>query len=230
MQPRTAHDVFHSVPLGALVAFSDGTPQPPARHTKKLAQWQQANGQGVLVRKSHPPRYAHGFALPPSFTLRVSTSPIVVIQHNFSLRAEKQTEFTVLAVPAPGSVLLVHHDDLVGTFDTAENATAYALGRSRGLRDIKEQGYHIEPAGYGGGAPGRLRRGAQLLHAFEQVNVWKEYESSADLVLERITTSDFLRLPSTAGAALHARMEAEPFRREAIALEIFDESAVACAT
>ncbi len=32
---------FHA-PLGSIIAWSDGTPRPPARHTKKLAEGRAA--------------------------------------------------------------------------------------------------------------------------------------------------------------------------------------------
>ncbi len=36
--------IFDIVPLGSLVAYSDGQPKPPARFTKKLAAWKSRNG------------------------------------------------------------------------------------------------------------------------------------------------------------------------------------------
>ncbi|TIM81833.1 MAG: hypothetical protein E5Y50_31705, partial [Mesorhizobium sp.] len=47
----SAHTIFESAPIGAIVAWSDGTPQPPERHSKKLAAWKNSNSQGRLVRK-----------------------------------------------------------------------------------------------------------------------------------------------------------------------------------
>ena len=36
--------IFDIAPLGSLVAYSDGTPRPPARFTRKLAAWERRNG------------------------------------------------------------------------------------------------------------------------------------------------------------------------------------------
>ena len=47
----SAHTIFESAPIGAIVAWSDGTPRPPERHSKKLAAWENSNSQGRLIRK-----------------------------------------------------------------------------------------------------------------------------------------------------------------------------------
>lgn len=39
----SAHTIFESAPIGAIVAWSDGTPRPPERHSKKLAAWENSN-------------------------------------------------------------------------------------------------------------------------------------------------------------------------------------------
>ena len=46
-------DAVHAVaPLGAVLRYFDGAPQPPARHTRKLRDWQTRNSTGRLVEKS----------------------------------------------------------------------------------------------------------------------------------------------------------------------------------
>ena len=44
-------DIFAKARLGDIVSYSDGTPQPPARHKKKLAHWKHNNRSGRLIRK-----------------------------------------------------------------------------------------------------------------------------------------------------------------------------------
>lgn len=39
----SAHTIFDNAPIGSIVAWSDGTPQPPTRFRKKLAAWQSSN-------------------------------------------------------------------------------------------------------------------------------------------------------------------------------------------
>lgn len=41
--------LFATTPLGTIVAFSDGTPQPPKHHKKKLSAWESRNGKGRLI-------------------------------------------------------------------------------------------------------------------------------------------------------------------------------------
>lgn len=64
----SAHIVFDCAPLGALVRYSDLTPKPPARFTKKLAAWERRNGVGRLVRKE-PSRERPTYTSPASITL-----------------------------------------------------------------------------------------------------------------------------------------------------------------
>jgi hypothetical protein len=47
----SAHTIFDNAPIGSIIAWSDGTPQPPARFRKKLAAWQSSNSKGRLNRK-----------------------------------------------------------------------------------------------------------------------------------------------------------------------------------
>lgn len=44
-------EIFDNVPLGTIVAFSDGTPRPPDRFKRKLSDWENRNGKGRLVSK-----------------------------------------------------------------------------------------------------------------------------------------------------------------------------------
>lgn len=45
---NSAQTLFETAPLGALVAFSDGSPRPPARFTRKVRAWQDRNATGRL--------------------------------------------------------------------------------------------------------------------------------------------------------------------------------------
>ena len=48
----SAREIYDIAPLGALIRFSDGTPEPPARHRRKRTAWLSNNGAGRLVRKN----------------------------------------------------------------------------------------------------------------------------------------------------------------------------------
>ena len=47
----SAHTIFDNAPIGSIIAWSDGTPQLPARFRKKLAARQSSNSRGRLIRK-----------------------------------------------------------------------------------------------------------------------------------------------------------------------------------
>ncbi len=52
----SATTIIDTAPLGALIRYTDGSPKPPARFTKKLAAWERSNGVGRLVKKEPPMR------------------------------------------------------------------------------------------------------------------------------------------------------------------------------
>jgi len=64
----SATTIIDTAPLGALIRYTDGSPKPPARFTKKLAAWERSNGVGRLVKKE-PPRAYLTWTAPASFTL-----------------------------------------------------------------------------------------------------------------------------------------------------------------
>ena len=64
----SANTIIDQAPLGALIRYTDGSPKPPARFTKKLAAWERSNGVGRLVKKE-PPRPYPTWTAPASFTL-----------------------------------------------------------------------------------------------------------------------------------------------------------------
>src|SRR3989338_301368 len=70
----SAITIIDTAPLGALIRYTDGSPKPPARFTKKLAAWERSNGVGRLVKKE-PPRVYPTWTAPASFTLHEGTSP-----------------------------------------------------------------------------------------------------------------------------------------------------------
>ena len=47
----SASTIIDTAPLGALIRYTDGSPKPPARFTKKLAAWERSNGVGRLVKR-----------------------------------------------------------------------------------------------------------------------------------------------------------------------------------
>lgn len=105
----TASLIFDIVPLGSLVAYSDGSPKPPARFTEKLAAWERRNGVGRLVRKE-PGRERPTYSSPPCFTLHEgdfggSGGVIVTITRTYGI--DSDLHFRVLERPRVGQVRVV---------------------------------------------------------------------------------------------------------------------------
>ena len=60
----SATNIIDTAPLGALIRYTDGSPKPPARFTKKLAAWERSNGVGRLVKKELPRPFPFTHMLP----------------------------------------------------------------------------------------------------------------------------------------------------------------------
>lgn len=126
----SASIIFDTAPLGALVAYSDGTPKPPARFTKKLAAWERRNGAGRLVRKQ-PGRERPTYSSPPCFTLREGDFSsggiiIVTVMHTYGLDSDLQ--FRVVERPKVGQFRVVQNiGDGVELLHLADNREAAEL-------------------------------------------------------------------------------------------------------
>ncbi len=101
----SAHTVF-SAAIGSLISWSDGTPCPPERHSKKLAVWKMRNSSGRLIRKEDP-RTLGSYTAPASFTLHEGDigrrgTIVVTILRTFGI--DSTLAFTVIERPPIGSV------------------------------------------------------------------------------------------------------------------------------
>lgn len=109
----SAQAIFDSAPLGALIRYSDGTPQPPARFNKKLHAWKSRNNVGRLTERS-PAVDRPTYNLPAGFTLRDSmfgTGDTIVMIVNHLFNVASALEFEVAEVPPPGSALVLQDNE-----------------------------------------------------------------------------------------------------------------------
>lgn len=98
--------VHDSLPLGTVLRYFDGTPQPPARFTRKLRAWQNRNSTGRLIEKS-PPSAIGSSSYPASFMLHEGTytsddTPIIVVRCHYFVTTD--LNFEILELPQPGMV------------------------------------------------------------------------------------------------------------------------------
>ncbi|MCG8273925.1 hypothetical protein MIC97_20795 [Aquamicrobium sp. NLF2-7] len=99
----SANSILDSAPIGAIVAWSDGTARPPERHRKKLAEWKGNNSRGRLIRKQ-------GGGLSndnASFSLHESdfaSSGVTVIRVHRTFSRSSTFRFTIVERPPVGSV------------------------------------------------------------------------------------------------------------------------------
>ncbi|OPH81413.1 hypothetical protein [Nitrobacter vulgaris] len=102
----SAHTIFDNAPIGSIVAWSDVTPQPPTRFTKKLAAWQTNNSRGRLIRKQGE-RGVGNVSLSASFTLHEAdygAGGVITIRVHRTFSLESKLHFTIVERSAIGSV------------------------------------------------------------------------------------------------------------------------------
>jgi hypothetical protein len=102
----SAHSIFEHAPIGAIVAWSDGSPRPPERHRRKLDAWTSNNSQGRLIRKQGGPDTG---AVDPhaSFTLHEAdygAGGVIAIRVHRTFSRSSSLGFTIVERPAVGSV------------------------------------------------------------------------------------------------------------------------------
>lgn len=102
----SAHAIYDHAPIGSIIAWSDGTPRPPERFTKKLAAWLTNNGKGRLIRKQ-PGRCMGNLSLSASFTLHETdfgAGGVVAIRVHRTFSLDSSLRFSVIERPAIGYV------------------------------------------------------------------------------------------------------------------------------
>jgi hypothetical protein len=102
----SAPTIFDNAPIGSIIAWSDGTPQPPARFRKKLAAWQSSNSKGRLIRKQGG-RGVGNVSLSACFTLHevdYGAGGVIAIRVHRTFSLESKLHFTVVERPTIGSV------------------------------------------------------------------------------------------------------------------------------
>lgn len=129
--------IYDLVPVGSIIAWSDGTPRPPERFKKKLAAWQTRNSTGRLIRKEGP-RQSGNYTSPGYFTLHEAdfgSKNTIVLRIHRTFGLDSDLTFKVLERPTLGSVRVFDRAgssaELVHLVDNREAAAAW----------LKEHGY-----------------------------------------------------------------------------------------
>lgn len=105
----SAQHIYDTAPLGALIRYSNGEPQPPARFKRKVRAWERDNGIGRLVQKQ-PGSAGRNYVLPASITLHVGNYGeagciVLVVNHTFHIGSG--LTFTVAELPPVGAARVV---------------------------------------------------------------------------------------------------------------------------
>lgn len=101
--------IFEHAPIGAIgaiVAWSDGTPRPPERHRRKLDGWKSNNSQGRLIRKQGS-RDIGTLGPYASFTLHEAdygAGGVIAIRVHRSFSPGSSLRFTIIERPPVGAV------------------------------------------------------------------------------------------------------------------------------
>jgi len=152
----SATTILDTAPLGALIRYTDSSPKPPARFTKKLAAWERSNGVGRLVKKE-PPRPYPTWTAPASFTLHegnFSSDGVILVTIMRTHSADSALTFEVAEEPQPGQVrVLLDFGGCTELLHLAESLTAAELWINReGYRNARLEIVGEEDADRAGGA------------------------------------------------------------------------------
>ncbi|ESX90880.1 hypothetical protein NKH34_13355 [Mesorhizobium sp. M1148] len=127
----SAHIVYDNAPLGSLIRYSDGTPKPPARFTRKLADWERRNGLGRLVRKA-PPRDRPTYSAPAAITLNegtFSSGGIILVTVMRTHSVDSDLCFKIVEQPSIGMVRVLQQigddDELLYLAESREAAALW---------------------------------------------------------------------------------------------------------
>lgn len=121
----SAHIIYDSAPLGALIWYSDGTARPPARFRKKLSAWESRNGAGRLVKKE-PPRTRATYSSPAYFTLHegdFGDGGVIVVSVRRTWSVESDLRFEIVERPSIGMIRVLR--------DLGDNPELLHLARDR---------------------------------------------------------------------------------------------------
>ena len=105
MSAQLIHD---HAPLGAIIAYADGTPRPPDRHKRKLADWKTRNGKGRLIGK-RPAVQSGRLDFAATFTLHkgdYGREGTIFLRVHQTFSVDSTLSFAVLEPPAIGSILV----------------------------------------------------------------------------------------------------------------------------
>jgi hypothetical protein len=130
--PLSAQQIYDTAPLGSLILFSDGTPEPPARHCRKHAAWEASNGIGRLTRKAPANR-----ASPASFTLHLGdfgSGDVMVVKAYRTVPVTSALAYTIGETPRPGQAAILRDEGGTSTLlhlaDTYADAEAWLNAHS----------------------------------------------------------------------------------------------------
>lgn len=149
----SATKIIDTAPLGALIRYTDGSPKPPARFTKKLAAWERSNGIGRLVKKE-PPRPYPTWTAPASFTLHegnFSSDGVILVTIMRMHSADSQLSFVLVEEPKVGQVrVLLDFGGSTELLHLAASVTAAELWIAKeGYRNARLQVVSAEGDGAG---------------------------------------------------------------------------------
>lgn len=130
----SATTIYDNAPLGSVIRYSDGTPKPPVRFSRKVRDWEKRNGTGRLVRKE-PPHERPCYNSPAYFILHegdIGQGSVVLVTVHRTYSIESTLDFQVVDRPAIGMVRVLQSigdgDELL---HLAENREAAELWLSK---------------------------------------------------------------------------------------------------
>ena len=140
----SAHIVHDTAPLGSLIRYTDGTPKPPARFSKKLAAWERRNGVGRLV-KTEPARERPTYSSPASITLHegnFASGGVILVTVMRTHSVDSDLTFEIAERPTVGMVRVLQefggNSELLHLAENREAAELWLAGNRHGNARLED--------------------------------------------------------------------------------------------
>ena len=104
----SVRSIIETAPLGSTLLVGDGTPKPPARFHRKVADWERRNFSGTLIRIEAGGDRHHASITIHEGDLAANGVIVVAIHRTFGI--DSPLRFEVQRRPTPGSARVVRAD------------------------------------------------------------------------------------------------------------------------
>lgn len=132
----SAAEIYDTAPLGAIIRYSDLTPEPPQRFKNKHALWRRNNGSGRLITKTAADTSSCR-RWPAQITLHTGdygSNGVVVMTCRCTFFVDNPLRFAIVETPAEGAIAVMdqglHAPELLHLADSPGDAQSWLANNS----------------------------------------------------------------------------------------------------